>query len=123
MSRPRSKPEPGSTPFETTAAKDMQPCDGLAFRVQDRTKDHQRGRGSTRGRARLLRRDEAARALIASAVGLAYIGWSEWYNVYRAENWQYMPAMPLLFGVGLSPLLQWVFVPAVTLPVVRRYAR
>jgi hypothetical protein len=31
-----------------------------------------------------------------------------------------MPAMPLLFGIGLSPLLQWLCVPAATLLLVRR---
>ena len=59
-------------------------------------------------------------ALIAFPLGVTYTGWSEWYNVYRAGSWQYMPAMPLVFGVGLSPLLQWLFVPAGTLLLLRR---
>lgn len=39
--------------------------------------------------------------------------WSEWYNVYRAGNWGYTASMPMLFGIGLSPLLQWLILPPV----------
>lgn len=42
----------------------------------------------------------------------AYTAWSEWYNVYRAGNWGYAASMPLIFGIGLSPLLQWIILPA-----------
>ena len=59
-------------------------------------------------------------AAIAIPVGIAYTAWSEWYNVYQAGHWDYLPAMPLIFGVGLSPLLQWVFVPVGTLLLLRR---
>ena len=64
-------------------------------------------------------------ALVSTPLGVLYTGWSEWYNVYRAGNWQYDDAMPLLFGIGLAPLLQWICVPYVTLFLVRRsrYAR
>lgn len=37
-------------------------------------------------------------------------------------RWAYEPAMPLLFGVGLLPLLQWVIVPVLTLVFVRNRA-
>ena len=42
----------------------------------------------------------------------AFTAWSEWYNVYRAGNWGYAAGMPLIFGIGLSPLLQWIILPA-----------
>lgn len=42
----------------------------------------------------------------------AFTAWSEWYNVYRAGNWGYAASMPLIFGIGLSPLLQWIVLPA-----------
>lgn len=42
---------------------------------------------------------------------LAYTAWSEWYNVYRAGSWEYAAGMPLVFGIGLSPLLQWLILP------------
>lgn len=34
--------------------------------------------------------------------------------------WQYSPLMPVLFGVGLSPFLQWVIPPLITLWFTRR---
>ena len=44
---------------------------------------------------------------------MAYTAWSEWYNVYRAGSWGYSASMPLIFGIGLSPLLQWLILPPV----------
>jgi hypothetical protein len=44
---------------------------------------------------------------------IAYTAWSEWYNVYRAGSWGYSASMPLIFGIGLSPLLQWLILPPV----------
>ena len=44
---------------------------------------------------------------------LAYTVWSEWHNVYRTGNWGYTADMPLIFGLGLSPLLQWLILPPV----------
>ena len=42
---------------------------------------------------------------------IAFTAWSEWYNVYRAGNWGYAADMPTIFGIGLSPLLQWLILP------------
>jgi len=39
--------------------------------------------------------------------------WSEWYNVYRTGAWSYTSDMPTIYGVGLSPLLQWLIIPPV----------
>ena len=44
---------------------------------------------------------------------MAFTAWSEWYNVYRAGNWGYTASMPMIFGIGLSPLLQWLILPPV----------
>jgi hypothetical protein len=44
---------------------------------------------------------------------MAYTAWSEWYNVYRAGSWAYAASMPLVFGIGLSPLLQWMILPPI----------
>ena len=56
-----------------------------------------------------------ARPLLGGVVvtlsGLAYTAFSEWQNVYQTASWSYAPAMPLLFGIGLAPLLQWVVIP------------
>ena len=50
---------------------------------------------------------------IAVTGAVAYTAWSEWYNVYRAGSWGYTASMPLIFGIGLSPLLQWLILPPI----------
>ena len=50
---------------------------------------------------------------------MAYTAWSEWYNVYRTGSWAYTASMPLVFGIGLSPLLQWLILPPVLVLVYR----
>ncbi len=52
--------------------------------------------------------------------GLAYTAWSEWYNTRVRLSWEYSEAMPRLFGLGLSPLLQWVLLPPLIVALVRR---
>lgn len=56
---------------------------------------------------------------IVTALGLAFTVFSEWHNVYQAGAWAYSPSMPLIAGIGLSPLLQWLLLPAVTLVPMR----
>jgi hypothetical protein len=51
---------------------------------------------------------------------IAYTAWSEWYNVYRAGSWAYTANMPLIFGIGLSPLLQWLILPPVMVVAYRK---
>lgn len=60
-----------------------------------------------------------AGALIALICGIGYTAYSEWHNVYQSAAWAYAPAMPLLFGIGLAPLLQWLLVPLATLRLLR----
>lgn len=38
-------------------------------------------------------------------------------------RWEYREAMPAIAGVGLTPLLQWIVIPAAILVIVRRTAR
>jgi hypothetical protein len=54
------------------------------------------------------------------AMGMGYAVYSEWYNVYRIESWAYSDAMPLVFGVGITPLMQWLVVPGVMLVLIKR---
>ncbi|HSN41370.1 MAG TPA: hypothetical protein VLT92_14380, partial [Burkholderiales bacterium] len=56
---------------------------------------------------------------LTTALGLAYTVASEWYNVYRAAAWTYSESMPLFFGIGLAPLLQWLLMPPLVLLLVR----
>ena len=55
--------------------------------------------------------------VVIGAVG--FTAWSEWYNVYRSGNWSYSTSMPMIFGIGLSPLLQWLVLPSVMIAAYR----
>lgn len=48
---------------------------------------------------------------IVTVGATAFTAWSEWYNVYQIGNWGYTASMPVIFGIGLSPLLQWLILP------------
>ena len=63
--------------------------------------------------------DAQGSGAIATAFGLIYTAYSEWVNVYQIGSWGYAPDMPLVFGIGVSPLLQWLVVPLVTLSILR----
>ena len=55
--------------------------------------------------------------LVMIAISLAYTIFSEWMNTVWRESWAYsvwMPLIPML-GTGLSPLAQWVVIPAAAL--------
>jgi hypothetical protein len=56
---------------------------------------------------------------IATAFGLIYTAYGEWHNVYQVGSWGYAPDMPLVFGIGVSPLLQWLVVPLLSLSIFR----
>lgn len=51
--------------------------------------------------------------------GVAYTVFSEWRNVYRLGWWAYTEQMPTIFGIGVSPLAQWVVVPVIALWILR----
>jgi hypothetical protein len=66
-------------------------------------------------------------AAVAVTTGVAYTAFSEWLNVAVRRSWAYAEAMPTLplpggFALGLSPLLQWLVVPAVAFWLARRRA-
>lgn len=45
----------------------------------------------------------------------------EWLNVYSWKEWAYGSAMPVIAGVGLAPILQWIVIPILTLWLARRH--
>ena len=56
------------------------------------------------------------------AVGLAItIALERW--AIAIGRWQYREAMPTIAGIGLTPLLQWIVIPAAILAVVRWLTR
>lgn len=64
-------------------------------------------------------------AVVALVIGVGYTFYSEWLNVVVRKNWAYSNLMPTLpiFGTGVSPLLQWLIVPAVALFLTQRQTR
>ena len=63
-------------------------------------------------------------AVLAILLGLAYTVFSEWLNVVVRGSWAYSDLMPVVtaFGlrVGLSPLLQWLVIPAGAFTITKR---
>lgn len=59
--------------------------------------------------------------------GVGYTAFSEWLNVVVRASWAYSDWMPVvaLFGhnFGLSPLLQWIVIPAAAFAFARRATR
>jgi hypothetical protein len=66
-------------------------------------------------------------AILTIASGVGYTAFSEWLNVVVRASWAYSEWMPVvtLLGhkIGLSPLLQWIVVPAAALTFAKRAAR
>ena len=59
-------------------------------------------------------RRPAMGAAITVFLAVTFTIYSEWRNVYEIGGWAYLPAMPLVFGIGLTPLLQWLAIPPAT---------
>jgi len=57
--------------------------------------------------------------------GIGYTVFSEWTNVAIRKSWAYSDLMPTLppIGTGLTPLLQWLIVPALALFAANRAAQ
>lgn len=75
-------------------------------------------------RATTLRDWRWTRIGVASiAFGLAYTALSELTNTSISASWTYSEWMPVLpfVPIGLSPLLQWLIVPAATLALSRQF--
>ena len=50
-------------------------------------------------------------ALLAVTFGVSYTVFSEWNNTVVTRAWSYSSLMPTIWGIGLSPLAQWLIVP------------
>ena len=63
------------------------------------------------------------RVMIATLIlGLSYTVYSEWANTVLRQSWEYSNLMPKLppLGTGLSPLMQWIVVPALGFAAISR---
>lgn len=59
-------------------------------------------------------------ALLAILFGLGYTIYSEWRNTTVTMTWTYASEMPRVFGIGLSPIAQWLVVPQLVFWWIRR---
>ncbi len=57
---------------------------------------------------------------IVVLTGTLYTAFSEWLNVSVRGSWEYAEGMPTVLGIGLSPLLQWLVVPMLSVFFIRR---
>lgn len=66
---------------------------------------------------------DLTRARVAAylGVGLVITVLAEFLNVYVLHRWSYGPTMPVLWGMSVSPLMQWIIVPLVVLWLTRRH--
>jgi hypothetical protein len=64
-------------------------------------------------------------AILTIAFGVGYTAFSEWLNVVVRASWAYSDWMPVITvlgqQIGLSPLLQWIVVPATALACTKRW--
>lgn len=64
-------------------------------------------------------------ATLTVVLGVCYTLYSEWFNTTVRHAWAYTDAMPLLpvIEIGLTPVLQWLAIPAIALGVAARRGR
>ena len=70
---------------------------------------------------RWLIRPSLAPCLTYLAVGLVLTIAFECVNVYVLHRWSYAPRMPVVAGIGVLPLLQWLVFPPIVLWLARRH--
>ena len=51
-------------------------------------------------------------ASVSILLGVTYTAFSEWNNTVVTHSWAYSNWMPTLWGIGLSPIAQWLIIPA-----------
>lgn len=62
-------------------------------------------------------------AIVTIFLGIAYTVFSEWNNTVVTRSWAYASAMPQLWGIGLSPVAQWIVVPVLSFWLLCRVQR
>ena len=67
-----------------------------------------------------LRQPRLFAAVLFMGIGVGYTIYSEWHNTTISKSWAYSPLMPVVFGIGLSPLLQWLLIPPTVMWLIHR---
>ncbi len=58
--------------------------------------------------------------IVTIALGVLYTIVSEWNNTGVLRSWTYSALMPQVFGIGVSPIAQWIVIPALLFAVLRK---
>ena len=78
------------------------------------------GVAALRTRRWVMSPDAGARTgFVIVGVGITVL--FEHVSVYRLGRWSYTPAMPLLAGIGVVPIAQWIVLPLITIWLTRRH--
>lgn len=75
------------------------------------------------GTRRWIARQGIGAWVLFMLLGLGYTIFSEIFNTQIVRSWEYAPAMPTVFGLGLTPMLQWLIVPPIVLSLARHTIR
>ena len=69
------------------------------------------------GRPRLVTGIPLSVGIVATLAGVAFTLFSEWRATQITHAWEYSELMPVIpgFRVGLSPLLEWIILPPVSM--------
>lgn len=61
--------------------------------------------------------------LVFLVIGLIALAFSEYRNVYFTHVWTYVETMPVIFGIGLLPFLQWIVLPLLLIALLQKVAK
>ena len=59
-------------------------------------------------------------SIVTILLGVGYTIFSEWRNTVVLRSWEYSDLMPQIFGIGVSPIAQWILIPALVLAGLRK---
>jgi hypothetical protein len=62
-------------------------------------------------------------SIVAISLGVVYTIFSEWRNTVVLRSWEYSDLMPQVLGIGVSPIAQWILIPALVFTALRKSAR
>jgi hypothetical protein len=71
-------------------------------------------RHSQRGSPRFM-------VIVTMALGVVYTIVSEWNNTVVLGSWTYSALMPQVFGIGVSPIAQWIVIPGLLFAALRKH--
>lgn len=53
-------------------------------------------------------------------LSVGYTIYSEWRNTVVLRSWEYSDLMPQVFGIGVSPIAQWIVIPVLAFVALKK---